>query len=774
MTTTLLNLDALPAELKADRRWVVARIEVREGKPTKVPHCAFDLRRKASSTDSNTWADFDAAREVLARDEMPMIGYMLDHSGHFGIDLDHCRDPQTGAIEAWATEIIEQIDSYAEVSVSGTGVHIIARGSLPPGRRRTGKDGKHPPVPAGSELETYDSGRYFVMTGVVVGAAGVAERADRMAELHSRLFGTDANGLSGPSSPPPSAVGLPGDDELLRRIRASKQGEKFERLWGGDTSASQGDDSVADLALCSILAFWTRRDRDRIDRLFRQSGLCRQKWGRVDYREATLDRACAITDVYEPTALILEPGDPLKSAREFLSRHHTLDEVQALHYQQGVFYQFDPSTSAYTEREEASIRATLYQFLELARAWDPVKETFGRFKPTKTKIDGVVDALRGICHLPASQAAPCWLRDGDGLNPLELLACQNGLLHIPTRRLYPATPKLFTLNGIDIAYEPTAEAPHDWAAFLASVWPDDQPAIDTLQETVGYYLTPDTGFQKVHLIVGPKRSGKGTIARILRRLIGDRNFCAPTLATFGRDFGKQVLIGKTLAVVSDARISARTDTAMVAEALLSISGEDHQTIPRKFLSDWNGRLGVRFLLLTNELPRVTDTSGAMVSRFIVLVMKQSFYGLEDLGLSERLATALPGILNWALEGRDRLYERGFFVQPPSAKQMVDEFENLSSPVGAFTRECCVEQAGMEVSQDDLFDAWRHWCDDNGREHSGTKQTFGRDLRAALPWLDDVQHREKNEAGEVRRPRYWQGVGLKGERTSQPPAKDLPF
>lgn len=594
------------------------------------------------------------------------------------------------------------------------------------------------------------------------------DRTEQLVALHARVFGPVKHHEVG--SPPESGAVFD-DDQLLARIRGSKQGEKFRKLFDdGDTSGHKGNHSVADLALCCILAFWTRKNRDQMERLFGQSKLGkREKWTeRSDYRKKTIDEACEkVQDVYEPLALILDPGDPLHSAREFVARHLMVDRVRAVQHQQDVFYQFDPETSAYRESDEASMRAALYRFLERARSWGD--DGLEAFRPTKTKIESVLDALRAVCHLPAEHAAPRWLvAPQDAMDPLDLLACRNGLLHIPTRTLHPSTPNFFTLNGVDVAFDPQAPAPVEWLKFLKSVWSDDQESIDTLQELLGYFLIPDTRFQKIGMVIGPKRSGKGTIGKIARALVGRRNTCNPTLASFGRDFGKQVLIDKTLAIIPDARLSGRTDPAMIAETLLSISGDDPQTIPRKFQSDWNGQLPTRFLLLSNELPKIGDASGALASRFILLVMQQSFFGKEDLGLFSRLATELPGILNWALTGRDRLYKRGYFVQPKSAKQMLQEFEDLNSPISVFLRERCKRTTG-ETETGALFQAWQQFCHEHGIDHPGTTQTFGRNLRAAVPGITDCQHRV--EGGTVKR--FWKSLVLVDEASVDEP-KDLPF
>jgi putative DNA primase/helicase len=267
-----------------------------------------------------------------------------------------------------------------------------------------------------------------------------------------------------------------------------------------------------------------------------------------------------------------------------------------------------------------------------------------------------------------------------------------------------------------------------------------------LQELFGYLLTSDTRQQKVFLLVGPKRSGKGTIARILKTLLGTVNVAGPTLSGLGMNFGLAPLIGKPLAVISDARLSGRTDHAVVAERLLSISGEDHMTIDRKHRTAWTGTLPTRFLILTNELPRIADASGALASRFIVLTLTQSFYGREDHGLTERLLTELPGILNWALDGLARLHQRGHFVQPASSAEAIEELEDLGSPIGAFLRERCTIGVGLSVSCQMLFDAWCAWCEAQGRKEHGTVQTFGRDLRAAVPGLK-MSHPRDKETGE---------------------------
>jgi putative DNA primase/helicase len=319
--------------------------------------------------------------------------------------------------------------------------------------------------------------------------------------------------------------------------------------------------------------------------------------------------------------------------------------------------------------------------------------------------------------------------------------------------LLPHTPLFFAHNAIEFAYEADASA-CQWLDFLCQLWPNDPESIDTLQEVFGLCLTADTRHQKAFLLIGPKRSGKGTIARILVALVGRCNAVSPTLASLGERFGLAPLIGKLLAVISDARLGAKADQHAIAESMLRISGEDDVTADRKNRDAWTGRMRVRFLVISNELPRLADASGALASRFIILRLVESFYGREDQGLTAKLETELPGILNWAIGGLQRLRARGYFMQPPSAAEAVRELEDLGSPIGAFIRERCELAPGRCVECGRLFEAWSEWCKTHGRDHPGTVQTFARDLRAAMPALKTVNLRTGDD-----RTRFYQGVGL---------------
>jgi putative DNA primase/helicase len=258
---------------------------------------------------------------------------------------------------------------------------------------------------------------------------------------------------------------------------------------------------------------------------------------------------------------------------------------------------------------------------------------------------------------------------------------------------------------------------------------------------------------KILLLVGPTRAGKGVIARVLGALVGRDNVAGPTLSSLKGDFGLAPLIGKSLAVVSDARLNGQGGNVVV-ERLLSVSGEDTLTVNRKYKDQWTGKLPSRFMVCSNELPELGDASAAIAGRFVALLLSRSWLGREDRELEPALHVELPGILNWSLDGLERLERQGQFTRPASTDETIVALRDLASPVAAFVRDCCVQDPEYRVPVDELYSAWKAWAEANGHTKS-TKQVFGRNLRAALPRVSVTQPRDGKS-----RHRSYVGVALK--------------
>jgi putative DNA primase/helicase len=461
--------------------------------------------------------------------------------------------------------------------------------------------------------------------------------------------------------------------------------------------------------------------------------------------------------------------DPHRLARSFLNHKCSHDDGYTLRHWREQWHRWDGT--AYRTLSEIELRAEVTENSKSAldRANVITQRASNQNRtPTVRKVTGrlvsdVENALTSLTILPSSVEAPAWLGDSGRFLPHEMLACRNALVNLPSfadgraESLRP-TPQFFSLNCLDFDFDPAAPKPIAWLDFLQSLWSDDTQSIDTLQEWIGYLLTPDTRQQKIMMMIGPKRSGKGTIARIIRHLVGPRNVACPTLAEINGQFGMAPLVGKSVATFADLRLSDRVDVAGLVERLLSISGEDPKDIHRKFLPTLSGvKLYARFMLLSNELPHLNDPSGALAGRMVLLRLTRSWFDREDIGLEDRLVKELPGILLWAIEGWKRLRLRGRFIQPDSGRSLIGDLADLASPVGAFVQDCCKVGPGYRIVKGELFVAWKKWCDEHGRD-AGSDGAFGKDLFAAVPSIKSSQSRAGNSDGK-RPPRSYEGICL---------------
>jgi putative DNA primase/helicase len=445
-----------------------------------------------------------------------------------------------------------------------------------------------------------------------------------------------------------------------------------------------------------------------------------------------------------------EDDDPHRLARIFLEQSR-MDEAYTLAYYREQWHSWKAGAYRRILAKELTARLTSAIKAEFDRIALASEATAASV--TQRLVGDVEGALRGEALVPGDTAPPCWLNGHEGPDPEGLLVCTNGLVRLQDWAegrpcLAPLTPRLFTPNALTFAFDPKASAPERWLAFLRQLWGVDRGEVGFLQEWAGYLLTADTSQQKIAFLVGPKRSGKGTICRVFTDLVGRSNVCNPTLGSLGGNFGLQPLLDKTSAFVTDARLDGRADGSLIVERLLSISGEDSQTVDRKHLTAVTGKLPVRFTLVSNELPKLKDSSGALASRLIILRFVRCFYGQEDHALTRALGKELPGILLWAMEGWKRLAARGHFIPPASSTGLVREMEELSSPISAFLRERCRRGDAERVETRRAWGAWEAWCRGRGQQ-PGTAQSFGRDLRSALPGLETKTARDPGD-GQVLR------------------------
>lgn len=405
----------------------------------------------------------------------------------------------------------------------------------------------------------------------------------------------------------------------------------------------------------------------------------------------------------------------------------------------------------------ARLKSALYARLEeatyLRRVGRGAQEQLmlTEWSPNRHRVANVVDALEAVTYLSETVEARDWLSG----EPAEetLVAVANGLLGARTRELRPPTPVFFNLTALPFSFDAEARCPK-WDAYLKDVFNGDEESPQLLQEWAGYCVSGRTDLQKLLFLVGPRRSGKGTFARILAELLGRENVVGPTLNGFTSQFGMASFIDKSLAVFDDVRAPdpRRVDLEVVVERLLSIVGEGTLDVDRKNRMPWTGRLSSRIMMMSNELMQLPDAAGALSGRTLIVKYERSYEGEEVTDLWRRFVPELPGILNWALDGLDRLNALGW-TRPGAAAEEVEELGDLANPILPFLREDCRLGPEETVTVEDLFQAWaaRHG---GFKDEAAQKMRFGRLLKGAIPHVK----KQKRMVGG-RRSYYYDGIGL---------------
>ncbi len=463
----------------------------------------------------------------------------------------------------------------------------------------------------------------------------------------------------------------------------------------------------------------------------------------------------------DPAALerLIDVMNPERHAAIYRRRYEAeieREHVGRLAHSQGRYFAW--AEGAYRELPEARVLADLTRLAECEAKDDYERRLLAwlaaqsegedggggqrpRLDPVTTRlVANVENSLRAAVMLPEAQAVPFWRTPPAGRPAAErLIATTAGVIDSATGQVRDCSPELFVTSASP-HFRPAAAPPALWLGFLAEVFEGDPESVATLQEFAGLLLTADTSHQKFLLLVGPTRSGKGVILRVLTELVGADATAATDFQTLCNDHGTAPLVGKTLATMGDMRVGSRTDLTAGLQRLLSVVGQDTVPVNQKNRPVYSTRLAVRFVIATNELPNFNDNAKALAARVIVLKFTRSFRGKEDPGLSEKLRHEMAGVFAWALEGLTRLTRRGRLVQPAAGDRTLTAFEETLSPVTRFVRVRCVVEPGASVVKRVLFDMWLNWCKAEMVTHIGPPSGFGAKLAGVVDRLGEDKPR----------------------------------
>ena len=728
-------------ELKNTKQWICHL--------NKVPKSPL-YNGNASPTDSSTWGTYEQAVKACKEYNYSGIGFVFTAETDFcGIDIDHCID-ENGEIHKNALDILSTMDSYAEISPSGTGIHILYKGKI----HDEWKKKKTNALDKGIHLEMYQKDRYFTVTEERLNNLDVMEREPHAALIYKAYMDNGQDGqksLSAVSEPPkPKTKSLTvTDKDIIDKAMNSSSGMKFARLFNGDTSDYDNDDSRADMALCSMLAFWCNKDISMMDRIFRQSKLMRSKWdekhGRDTYGNITMEKAVeSCMNTYSPT--VPKENDFSVNIGNFEpKRNYSLDDTGNAERMSDMFHEvirynytdkkwmlydkikwiYDNSGIIYhlIDKSVEAMQAEKEWYIQQDKENNDENQT--RFKTwekhyKKSRSNNSKKALeKEVQHyVPVTP------------NNLDrhkmLLNTPTGVIDLNDFSVRKATPKDYFTKSVNANFDKTAKCPL-WDKFLERIFDGDKDLIRYVQKVIGYSLTGSTAEQCAFFLYGTGRNGKSTFLDVIRELFGDyaRNIQPETIMIKNNNG-----INSDIARLKGARLVTTVEPnegLRLNEGLLKqLTGGDIITARKLYAEEFEFKAEFKLFMATNHKPIIRGTDLGIWRRvhmipFTVVIPENEV----DRQLTEKLMQELDGIFVWALRGVAMYHKEGLKM-PTAVQQAVDEYKKEMDVVSKFLDECTEKAFAKSVKAINLFKAYMEWCDINS-EYKMSNTKFGKEI-----------------------------------------------
>ena len=764
---TKVNIVAIPRELKEKASFCLWKNEKRRGQKTKVPYNPR-TRELAKTDDPSTFTDFGTAITSFAMGDWDGIGIRV--SGDIGaIDIDHCIR-EDGSVNDIAASILSSFSTaYFERSPSGSGLRAFFR--LPQdfsfdktvyyiNNRRNG-------------LEVYLPGvtnRFVTVTGDVYRDGALASDTTALQTVLDSFMkrtSTLAPGFKG------TPVSYFTDEQVIEHAKTSKSGEKFTALYNGDWEDGYESQSDADMALVSILTFWCGCVEEQIDRIFRSSGLMREKWDRrtgdATYGQITIRNAVAsCTEIYRPggsgsqptedfTNLDLDQIQEERDRRESEGYSFTPD----LRFLDTSIEALSPHTNPRYESFQignARMFVDYYRSIILmndtrncwyiydGRVWRPdvhglriaemakdLHDLLLQFANTITSEDTRERFLKRVHQLDQRKFRDLMVKDAasdpsitvkmDAFNRDKyLFNCHNGMIDLRTLQFRPHDPQDFVTKMTEVDYIPGAVCSR-WLTFLDEIFEGDADRIRYLQKAIGYAMSGDTRLECLFLLYGPTaRNGKGTTMETVLRILGEYGRTAKPDMLSKKSFADSSGPSEDVARLDGARLVniSEPERSMQIDASLTKQMTGNNILTARFLRENSFEFKPQFKLFidTNHLPRISDMTLFESDRIVVIPFYRHFNEDErDIDLKSYFAQPanLSGVLNWCLEGC-RLYQQEGLGMPESVRKATQEYRDQSDKISMFTVQCLKKKKGQELRSQAIYTRYKDWCNENGYKY----------------------------------------------------------
>ena len=784
--------EGLPQELKDSGRWCVWRYETREGsaKPTK---CPYNPRTGggAMSNNPSTFTSYQEAVNALERGGYDGLGVGV-FDGLCAVDIDHCI-AEDGTPSTLAVDVVSAMESYTETSPSGQGVRIFFKAA-----GFTYDKARYYTMNAVQGLEIYVSGatnKFLTVTGNSGPWAGpfpICERAEALQAILDKYMVRPARTAPEATRAPQAPLDL-SDAEIIAKAHSARNGAAFAALWNGDTSG-YGSHSEADMSLCNLLAFWTGCNAGQMDRLFRSSGLMREKWDRRQsgstYGALTIAEAIRTCSAfYEPhtypqkspeNALQMPSICPPEQVRppdfsdagnaEAFTRKYrdTLLFSDALgwmvwngqHWERSDHQALTLATELSGEMLADALAENRAALVGMAEAKAAEAEGTGKPEDMERATNRAASAKAYLTHAKQTRSAgrlknmlelakPAFVVKADTLdaNPADLNT-PAGIVDLNTGALRPHDRAARCSQITTVS--PGEQGAQMWADFLDTITRGDGSLRGFLQLVAGMALHGKVYHEGLILAHGAGRNGKSTFFNALAAVLGDYagslDIDVFTTDKQNRGAALATLRGKRLVIAGELEEGRRLSVATVKK----VCSTDRITIEEKYKAPETITPSHTLCLFTNHLPRVGSTDPGTWRRLIVVPFRatiptqgsRSNYG--DILVKE----AGPSILSWAIEGAVNFARNGYQLQTPDVVEEVTEaYRGQEDWVGNFLSECCTLEPGAWIPASNLYRRYREWAEGAG------------DYVRRLPDFNTALENRGLAKKRTKTCNVWQGVGM---------------
>ena len=732
----LTKVENIPEELKKVAQWVCV------SKVDKIPKNPFN-GKNAKANDPKTWGTFEQAVKACDSFGFDYVGFEFAPP-YFGVDLDHCMDNSD-----FVDEFVETLQSYAELSRSGDGIHIICKGKLPEGSRRKGG------------VEMYSEGRYFICTGNIYNHSyiKIKDCTESVKVLHSKYL---------PTATPKAEIRKPvpvdlDDAEIIDKARACKSGSLFSMLYAGEWQGIFPSQSEADLALCNQLAFWTACNAAQMDRIFRTSGLYRKKWdtkrGGDTYGNITIGKACAsCTEVYEPakydddTTLAISffangkvgvENKPVKSydATDTGNAHRLYDRFGNI-----LKYSYNRKKWMFWTGK----KWTLDESGEVKKLADEICEDLKKEAWQISDDDLQEAALKWAKRTAGSTAKEAMIKECQHLEDIpappeafdaytDFLNVQNGVVNLRNGELMPHDSRLILSKISNCEYDMKKKKPKMWLKFLDDITGGDKALQEYIQKGIGYSISGSNKEQCAYFLYGMGNNGKSTFLDTIADMLGDyaSNAQPDTLMLQSRVGSLGGGANSDIARLKSARFvtcEEPTEGVRLNEGLLKqLTGGSKVTCRFLYGDEFEYTPEFKIWVATNHKPVVRGTDVGIWRRIKLIPFEVNIpKNKVDKNLKYKLRQEFPQILAWAVEGCMKWQAEGL-DEPECVREATKDYKQEMDLIAGFVEQCVmIDYASDEkVMGADLFAIYRAWAKQNN-EWEMTAKKFGMEIVKKLP------------------------------------------